>query len=80
MRHRSRTLETRGRRKIGEIVRRSIQQGSPAFGSQEAIEEGGNFRISKERIEGDEKFINNHGGMEGAATAKHLGKWEETNE
>ena len=62
--------------KIREIVRRSIKQGLPAYGRQEAIEEGGNFRISRERIARDEKFITIHGGMERAAIAKHKGKLE----
>ena len=61
---------------IRKIVQRSIKQGLPAYGRQEAIEEGGNFRISRERIARDEKLITIHGGMEKAAIENHKKKLE----
>ena len=58
------------------MVQRSIKQGSPAYGRQEAIDAGGDFRTSGERIRNDEQFIRKHGGLQQAAQEKHRGKME----
>ena len=59
-----------------EVVRRSIHQGSPAYGRQDAIEEGGTFRIAQDRVRADEQYIADSGGLATAARKKHDKKME----
>ena len=59
-----------------EVVRRSIHQGSPAYGRQDAIDEGGTFRIAQGRVRADEQYIKDSGGLAAAARKKHEGKME----
>ena len=57
--------------RVRDVVRRSLKQGSPAYGRQEAIDEGGTFRIEEERVRADEQYIRESGGLTAAATNKH---------